>query len=308
MSKLVAYLTMEDSGDFVIYDQLTYSPLSELGWQVVEVPWSWPIDDWTQFDAVVIRSTWDYQNRPDEFLSLLGEIESSGVPLFNPRAVCQWNIDKGYLRDLAARGVPTIPTRWLERFDQTFLRSLFDQSEFAGTIVLKPTIGAGADNIFVLRPTEELGRTEKLGPTEETGWQDAAAVYAKRPLFVQPFLNSIVSLGEYSLFYFGGEYSHAILKTPAQGDFRVQEEHGGIIRSVQVDNEILAVGEQTISAIGQPLLYARVDLVRLDDDSLAVIELELIEPSLYFPYDEESPRRFARALDRMVSENLSENP
>ena len=118
---------------------------------------------------------------------------------------------------------------------------------------------------------------------------------------VQPFVRSIVAHGEYSLFYFGGGYSHAVLKTPAAGDFRVQEEHGGTIRAISPDSAIHRVGDQAIEAIAETLLYARVDIVTLDDGRPAVIELELIEPSLYFPFEEESPARFADALVRMAS-------
>lgn len=279
---------MEDPSGYFVYDQLTHQPLASLGWRVVDVPWTQSVEPWTQFDAVVIRSPWDYQLNPEAFLVTLDTIEAAGVRLFNSSQICRWNIDKSYLRDLADQGVPTIPTLWLESFDRGQLDAQFKSLGSSDSLVLKPTIGAGADNVFV------------LGPTYCDQWEKAHQVFHNRPLMVQPFLRSIVSLGEYSLFYFGGRFSHAIVKTPATGDFRVQEEHGGIIRSVQPSQEILAVGERTLEAIDHRLLYARVDIVQLHDGSFAVIELELIEPSLYFPYDDQSPRRFAEALNEMA--------
>lgn len=286
--KTVVYLTMEDPGDFFIYDELTYAPLKSLGWNVVEIPWSTPPSDWTKFDAVVIRSTWDYQNHLDRFLEILQQVERSGVPLFNSYEICKWNATKTYLRDLAERGIPTIETVWLDRFCRPSLESAREKFSSSHSIVLKPHVGAGADNIVI------------LDDTIDQRWDRASEIYEDSPIMVQPFLDSIVSLGEYSLFYFGGQYSHAILKTPKAGDFRVQEEHGGIIRSTEPPEDLIQCGKKTLAAISEDLLYGRVDLVRLDDGSMAVIEVELIEPSLYFTYDDQSPKRFAEAFDQMT--------
>ena len=116
---------------------------------------------------------------------------------------------------------------------------------------------------------------------------------------IQPFVPSVVAEGEWSVFAFGGAVSHAILKTPAAGDFRVQEEHGGVIRGVEPGADLLALTEAALAAVPHPtpLLYARVDAVGLTDGTLAIIELELIEPSLYFPFADGSAERFAAALD-----------
>jgi hypothetical protein len=110
---------------------------------------------------------------------------------------------------------------------------------------------------------------------------------------------SIETIGEFSLFYFGGQYSHAVNKKPKPGDFRVQEEHGGIIQSITANEQLMQYGQFVMDQMGQELLYARVDLVQWEGQP-AVMEVELIEPSLYFAFDPESPRRFAMALDRML--------
>jgi glutathione synthase/RimK-type ligase-like ATP-grasp enzyme len=278
---------MENPEGFFVYDHLAFEPLRNLGWDVVEVPWSQPTREWADFDAVVIRSPWDYQNAPERFMATLSAIEQAGTRLFNPLRVCQWNLNKVYLRDLQQRGVPIVPTQWMDRLDETRLANLFSEAVSSSRLVVKPTIGANADGIFVLS-RDEKDQSDR-----------AVKEYATRPSMVQPFLSSIQTTGEYSLFYFGGRYSHAILKQPKAGDFRVQEEHGGIIRATTPSGPMVHTATQAMKAVGETLLYARVDIVLLDDGSPAVAELELIEPSLYFSYDSDSPRLFAEALNEM---------
>jgi hypothetical protein len=126
------------------------------------------------------------------------------------------------------------------------------------------------------------------------------AAFAGREVMAQPFLRSIVEEGEYSLFYFGGGLSHAVLKSPKEADFRVQEEHGGLIEPIGPPGFLAELGQRIVESLPVPPLYARVDLARLDSGGYALMELELIEPSLYFRTDPESPRRFARAFDNWM--------
>jgi glutathione synthase/RimK-type ligase-like ATP-grasp enzyme len=288
MAKQCAFLTMENPEGFFIYDDMTYEPLARLGWDVVEVPWSWHEQDWTLFDLVVIRSPWDYQDSPEAFLKTLENIEAAGVRLLNPLSVCRWNLDKRYLRELEQRGVPIVPTIWLDRLDLDDVPDLYTQLGDPSALVIKPTVGAGAQGVFV------LSRQSK------SDWKTLLRLYEDQPLMVQPYLESITSVGEYSLFYFGGQYSHSIQKVPKPGDFRVQEEHGGIITPCTPDDALREAADLAMAAMDVELLYARVDLVLLKDGTPALIELELTEPSLYFPYDDQSPQRFADALDRMT--------
>lgn len=286
MSSRCAFLTLEDRTGFYIYDHLLFEPLAKLGWLVEEVPWSRPNVNWSQFDAVVIRSTWDYQAAPDRFLLTLEEIERV-TDLYNPVDICRWNLNKGYLRDLQSKGVQIVPTFWLEGLKKQSITSVF-QTSSAKRLVVKPLVGANADDTFVLH----------LKDSES--WNDAIGVFGDREVMVQPFVDSIQVEGEYSLFYFGGRFSHSIVKLPAEGDFRVQEEHGGNIRSVAPAEDLVRAGNQVIKAIGKTLLYARVDLVRLESGQPALIEMELIEPSLYFDQCPESAEMFAAQFDRIV--------
>jgi glutathione synthase/RimK-type ligase-like ATP-grasp enzyme len=163
------------------------------------------------------------------------------------------------------------------------------RSDFAvEKLLAKPAIGANADDAYVL-----------AGGDDENAARAVAALGARDAL-IQPFLESVLEEGEYSLFYFGGDYSHAIRKRPAAGDFRVQEEHGGDIRPVVPDAATLEAGQACLRALGETLLYARVDLIRLPDGTMAVMEVELIEPSLYFDQDALAASRFAAKLDEMA--------
>lgn len=277
-----AFLTTDRLDGFVTYDALAVEPLGALGWAVEFVPWR-SATDWDRFDAVVIRSPWDYQDSPDAFLAVLETIERSGNRLENGLDVVRWNLHKGYLRDLEARGVRVVPTVWGKGLTADGLAALAEAWGPAGGVI-KPVVGANADGVVRLRP-------------DDGGRPLALATYGERPYLAQPFVPSVVEEGEFSVFAFGGAVSHAVLKTPTSGDFRVQEEHGGTIRAAQPEPALLALTDTALSAVGRDLLYARVDAVRMPDGGFALMELELIEPSLYFPYAPGSAERFAYALD-----------
>lgn len=292
--KRCAFLTLENPAGYVIDDDLAYQPLQELGWRVEAIPWSRPGVSWSSYDAVVIRSTWDYAAVPQKFLAALAAIEQSGAPLFNDLQTVRWNLDKTYLRSLAERDVPIVPTAWRERLHRGELAALFDEAG-SEEIVVKPVVGAGAIGAF---------RLERGSLTPQRA-AEVEAYYADRALMAQPFLKAITSEGEYSLFYFDGQFSHAIQKVPQPGDFRVQEEHGSQILSTAADAQLRAAGDRAVQAIGNVPLYARADLVRANHgNDFWLIELELVEPSLYLRMDDQSPQRFAEALDRRFRASL----
>lgn len=284
-----AFLTMTDPTGYVIDDDLAIDPLAALGWEVSLVPWDQPDVDWDAFEVVVIRSPWDYQHRPEAFLSVLAEIDASRAVLENPLEVVRWNLDKTYLRDLEARGVAVVPTHWGSDMQAGGFQALFQHTN-ADELVVKPTVGAGAVGAFRADRTAAAS----VGPRAE-------AYYAARPFMAQPFVPSVLDEGEYSLFYFDGVLSHAILKTPKAMDFRVQEEHGGIIRRVAPEPALVQAGERVLRALGRTLLYARVDLVRANGgDGYWLMEVELVEPALYFRFAPESTALFAQALNARI--------
>ncbi len=286
---------MDSLEGFEVYDNLIETPMADLGWQCELISWRDQSVDWNTFDAVIIRSPWDYQNDAPAFLKVLANIEDSTAHLENSLRIVNWNIDKKYLKELEQYQVSIVPTLWREQLCTADIATFFQQLN-TKQIVIKPRISANADNTFWL--------------TKENYLQFSSALehaFAKSEFLVQPFMKNIISEGEFSLFYFNGHYSHAILKTPKDDDFRVQEEHGGRLQAITPEASLFEHAKSTLKSIktliGMPL-YARIDFVR-SEAGFALMEAELIEPSLYFNTDAQSPERFAQAfVDRMKSLNL----
>ncbi len=282
--KRVCFLSTDNLDGYTFDDDLAVEPLRRLNWQVETISWRNGSVDWNDFTAVVIRTTWDYQHHVNEFLNVLKTINASSARLENPLDVIRWNLSKTYLRDLEERGCRIVPTVW----DQTYSQSDFDRwLELLNTdeLIIKPLISATAQHTY---------RLKQYDPS-------LTETFRSREFMLQPFMPSIVTEGEYSLFYFGGEFSHAINKAPKASDFRVQEEHGGLITAVKrPDAKLLKAGQQALRFIDQELLYARADLVRDGDNEFALMELELIEPALYFRMDARSPQFFAEQFDKRI--------
>ena len=283
-----AFLTIADLGDFVSDDELAAALLRERGWRVDFWPWD-QAADWSLYDLVVIRTTWDYHERPQQFLTVLAAIEDSGTPLVNPLSLVRWNLDKHYLGDLQSQGVPIVPTRYARRLAAREELEAHFQCFNTDELILKPPVNVNAFHTYRV-PRADLA---VLLP-------DLAAEFGERPYMAQPFMPAILSEGEFSLVYINGQFSHAILKTPAAGDFRVQEEHGGLITAVAAEQGLRSAGRRALDALPAAPLYARVDLVR-SDNAFLVMELELIEPSLYLRMHPAAPRRFANALAAVVN-------
>ena len=279
---------MHDPTGFVIDDELAVLPLARRGIKVETLPWDRPGIDWRQYALVVVRSTWDYPHHSERFLKVLEEIEHQGVRLENSSEIARWNMRKTYLRDLAGKGIEIVPTFWREGLAPGELVPLFEELR-SREGVIKPVVGANAQGAW--RLDAESART--LAPEIER-------FFADKPLMMQPFERGIVEEGEFSMMYFNGVHSHSILKAPKAGDFRVQEEYGSEIRLVEPEPTLLAAGNAAIAAVGQKLLYARVDLVR-SDDTFRVMELELVEPSLYLRIDPTAPDRFADAVASLLA-------
>jgi glutathione synthase/RimK-type ligase-like ATP-grasp enzyme len=249
-------------------------PLAEQGWQLVPCAWNEPLPDGVH--RALIGTAWDYWERAEAFLHTVGEL---GVPVDNPAAMVRWNAHKAYLRQLAEAGVPSIPTRWLDRADEPAIRRAFDE---LGTddLVVKRQVGAGAYQ------QHRLARGDAVPAMGE-------------PMMAQPFLPSITTEGEVSLVYVDGELSHGVRKRPAAGDYRIQSLYGGSEESHDATDEEQAVARSALAAVaqrfGQAPLYARVDLVR-HEGTARLIELELVEPYLYPEQADSLGERLAAAL------------
>lgn len=298
----VAFLTTAELDGFVTYDHQVVEPAASRGIEIVFVPWRDPAH-WCTFDAVVVRSPWDYQHDLERFLAVLSEIEARGVPLWNPASSARWNCDKGYLGDLERRRLPVIPTEYLEAGRGGGLREraagLVARARDTGVcapgdpprVVVKPRVGASGEDSWAL----SLDRDD--------GWREANRVLGGRQVLIQPFLSSVLDDGEYSLIVVDGEPSHVIRKIPAPGEYRSQEEWGGEIMAVSAPG-FEAWAMEVVSAVpeARDLLYLRVDGLRDAAGQWRLGELELVEPSLYFPFGPQSAERFADALVRRLQE------
>lgn len=287
MHQSIAFLSTDDLEDYFVWDNLLIQPFSQHGVHVDVISWHAIDIDWSQYDAVIVRSTWDYQEHANAFIDKLIEITKHDTVLINPLSLMQWNISKRYLQILQTQGITIIPSVF---FDSVAISDIYAQFAYFDTqeIIIKPLISANSDNTFRLDHTNLMAQA---GPLSN--------IFSTTPCVIQPFLDSVINEGEYSLFYFNGEYSHTIRKVPKSGDFRVQEEHGGELITVIPDERQLSAAAKVLAALPEKSLYARVDLIRnpraQKDDIWQLMEVELIEPSLYFNMDEASPERFVQA-------------
>lgn len=253
---------------------LLEAPLAAAGLSVDFRPWTAP-GDLAGHDLVLPLLVWGYHARPADWSAFVDR--AAGLRLANPPAILRRNTDKRYLLDLAARGVPVVPTMVFERLGQS---DIAEAAARFGTpnLIVKPPISAGAHGTWRLdgapAPTAALDRA----------------------MLVQPMMPAIAQEGEWSLFYFGGRYSHAILKTVAAGDFRVQVQHGGDANAATPPAAACVAAEAVLTAIAEPLLYARIDLISDGAGNYLLMEAELIEPQLFLEHAPDGGRLFAEAV------------
>jgi len=246
--------------------------------------WNDPAIDWSAFGAVLVNCAWDYQDDHEKFLHKLDEIAELGVPIFNSPEMVRWNIRKTYLRELEKLGVPVIPTLWPEAPTAPDIReamAAFDTSD----VILKRQVGAGARSQIRFN---------------KDNIPDAGRVL-DRPGMIQPFIPSIATEGEYSFLFVDDEFSHALVKRAADGDYRIQQAYGGRSHTIEPAPEDLRQACAVLEAIDETPLYARVDMVRGLDGSLMLMELEMIEPDLYVRDGPHIGERLGRALAKRLA-------
>lgn len=259
--------------------------LQRLGVEPVACVWNDPLVDWADFDAVLFRSTWDYFKHYAAFVRWLDRLP---VPTINGKALVRWNSDKHYLLDLARQGVEIIPTELAAAGDlPACMRAMAGQA-----VVVKPTISGTA------------WHTARGTAGEPTFGEALRALPSDFTYLVQPFMPEVVEDGEWSLLFFGGEYSHAVIKRPAEGDYRVQGEFGGTARRVEPPAHVVASAKRALvaaAALGHAdIAYARVDGV-VSDGRFLLMELEMIEPFLHLQAWPPAAERFATHLYARMS-------
>ena len=260
--------------------------LERAGLEVAVVPWDEP-RDWAADDLVVIRSTWDYTFRLEEFLDWARAVDAV-TALWNPFEVVRWNTHKGYLIELEERGAPVVPTAWLGQGDRIDLAALLDSRGWRD-VVAKPAIGAGSRGLV------------RIGAdTVELGQHHLDALLARGDVMVQPYQKAVETSGETSVVFIDGELSHAVRKVPAAGEIRIQVEYGGRYERIEPDPETARLAAWVLEATGHEFLYARVDLLPDVDGRPQLAELEVVEPSLYLTWVPEAADRLAAAIARRL--------
>jgi len=268
-------------------DRILSTALGSRGFTVSRVDWADGNIDWCRFDVIVIRQTWDYFERLDEFRAWLDRVETQTL-VINPVEVIRWNCDKRYLIDLHAAGVPTVPTVVIDRQDPVpELAALLDRSGFSEAVIKPAVSGAGRETYRVARDG-----VAALEPT----WRRLVAAEA---MLVQPFMPAIIEYGELSLMAIDGEVTHGVRKIAAAGEFRVQDDHGGTVHEHDPTPTEIGVTQQAIAAVPGEVAYARIDLVD-SETGPCVMELELIEPELFFRQNVNAAARLATAVDSAI--------
>ncbi len=281
-----AFVTSAALPELTADDRRAVQLVAARGHTAVPAVWTDPAIDWAGFDLVVLRSCWDYHKRFGEFDEWLARLASLGVPLANPARTARWNAEKGYLHDLEAAGVATVPSLWLPRGTATSLgdlRARLAPAAASQALVIKPTVSATA------WLTWQVAADADALPG---GFEEALA---ERDFVVQPFVEEIAA-GEWSLVFFDGAFSHAVIKRPRQGEFRVQEEFGGRAEAAEPPPALIALAAGILRHAPTPTLYARVDGVEAAR-GFVLLELELLEPALYLASDASAARRFANAIE-----------
>jgi glutathione synthase/RimK-type ligase-like ATP-grasp enzyme len=260
MIAIAGFADRVPAGDFALVEAL-----EQLGHTAELAVWNDPAVAWARYDSVVIRSCWDYHLQTERFLRWLSSLEA---PVVNSTTLIRWNIDKRYLRQLKVALPETV---WLEGKDSVDVSQICAARNWSAAVV-KPFISGGAYKTEIM--------LEGL---------------ANGPAIVQEYLPSIEA-GEWSLMYFGGVYSHAVLKKPASGDFRVQLHFGGSETPAEPPSEVRKFGETVMANLPEPAPLARVDIVMCPRRGPLLMELEVIEPELFLSTSQGSAAKAAKAI------------
>lgn len=272
----------------LLEDQLIIDALEVKGLKVYRTNWDNPDFDFTTTKYVLFRAIWDYFDRFAEFSGWLEKV-SQQTKLINPAEQIVWNMDKHYLKDLEDAGINIVKTAFIEIGDQRTLKQAIDDAGWEH-IILKPAVSGGARHTYRIEP----GESDQYETIFKT-------LIAEEAMLIQPFLNNIMDKGEVSFMVFGGRYSHAVLKRAKSGDFRVQDDHGGTIHDYQASAEEIAFVQNVMEKCKTVPVYGRVDATWDNENALALVELEIIEPELWFRTAKKSPKMLVEALKNYIS-------
>ncbi len=263
--------------------KLLQDALEKRGLNVDCTYWDDPEYDWSQTKAVVFRTIWDYFKRYEEFSTWMNKIKNK-TQLINPISLINWNIDKHYLADLEKKGITIVPTAYVDTGAYRSIDSVCEENGWTD-VVIKPAIAGGAFHTY------------KVQQNERTSFEELFQKLVKeRDMLIQPFQETITSLGEASLMVFKGKYTHAILKKAKAGDYRVQDDFGGSVHDYIPTPDEIAFAERVFKACDPMPAYGRADIIWDTDGTILLGELEIIEPELWIRNHPEAANDFAEGI------------
>jgi hypothetical protein len=283
----IAFATCQDLGKLTSDDQLAADLLAKQNVFVEAASWDDPGIHWQKYNAVILRSTWNYHRQLPQFLRWLENLDDANGRLWNLSNIVRANVSKKYLIDLHNAGIPIVPTVWIPKDKNTQLKSVLKKQNW-DRVIIKPDVSASA--YLTINATFSTATDDQ---------HQLDVILKNSGALIQEFRNEIVDYGEWSLIFFEREFSHAVLKHPRTGDFRVQEELGGVISAEVPPLLLINQAQKVLNHVKGPLLYARVDGILAKNEFL-LMELELIEPSLFMGFSTGAAERFANSIIKIL--------
>lgn len=273
------YLEDHASNEYIkhafLEDRLLKEALERLGYSVHRTNWDDPDFDWTSTDFIYFRTTWDYFDRYTEFAPWLEDV-CTKTKLINPKELIYWSLDKHYLLDLDRAGIRIPETVFVEPKETRTLSEIIESLSWK-EFILKPAISGAGRHTYRFKKEKAVDHEAIF-----------SELIAKESMLLQEFQSNILTKGEVAFMVFGGKFSHAVLKTAKEGDFRVQDDFGGTIQIYHPNETEIAFVEKAFSACSPLPIYARIDVIWDNEDQLCIGEIELIEPELWFRMDDKS--------------------
>lgn len=282
----IAFVTSLENINISKSDIPLVSHLKKIGFEIFASPWDDETIQWDHFDAIIFRSCWNYYEQYPRFLEWLSVLDHAHIPVFNPIETIRWNADKHYLKDLEIKKIPTIPTRWYKKNNDIKLTDIIRQTGW-NDLVVKPTIGARSHGVTRIKNARGFLSQWKVN-----------SLLKKTDIMVQPFIPEVTTHGEYSFVFIGGKYSHAVHKIPAKGNF-LTNSYKSTITPFSPDLSLMKQITHIASRMTLDTLYMRIDAMMIQD-ILSVVEIECIEPILYFDMFPQTVEQFASALKKRL--------
>ena len=283
----IALLTCQKLPELTPADQLLIPELAKHNIIATAVIWDDKTVNWANFDCLIFRNTWDYYEKETEFNNWLHHIKSLQIKTLNTLDTIFNNKHKFYLKNFQNQGIPILPTIFVEKTNLLNLQELIPNDW--EKIIIKPAFSAGSYNTTLFEKSD----IEKIN-------QHYSDFAKDKELLIQKYFPEIETLGETSFIFFNKKFSHCINKKPVEGEFRIQVQFGGKYTSIEPSKELIAKAQKIVNTFEEDLLYARVDGIVIDDE-LYLMEIECIEPDLYFDYSQGSHHRFVTSILELIN-------